>query len=255
MDDKAVEAFFPKGTVDHTKGFQHSEKFQDFFQEYISSLKKLDGVCTDTALATDRLNSRFMILMLGKNPEIMRLGAWSTDRSCLPRHLGVFGKIVNSVTTNTVNAIMFTTLCKSWYSVISHRCPLPLKMSRFYGLKQTEDIFLQVTMLSQTKHVSCHWSDGHFQGNKHQCPTAKHTDYNEKKDWMEKIQLFGADFRLKNFLWFPISKKSLLKIMWMTRTKLFFTWIVVQMSPLIIQFGNCSYSLSKLMWIHCQTLS
>jgi len=41
----------------------------------------------------------------------------------------------------------------------------------------------------------------------------------------------------------------------MTRTKLFFTWIVVQMSPLIIQFGNCSYSLSKLMWIHCQTLS
>jgi len=75
VDDKAVEAFFPKGTVDHTKGFQHSEKFQDFFQEYISSLKKLDGVCTDTALATDRLNSRFMILMLGKNPEIMRLGA------------------------------------------------------------------------------------------------------------------------------------------------------------------------------------
>ena len=36
----------------------------------------------------------------------------------------------------------------------------------------------------------------------------KHTDYNAITDWMEKIQLFDADFRLKNFLLFPISKKS-----------------------------------------------
>lgn len=75
VDDRAVEAdILPQRHCRPYKRLPHSETFQDFFHEYISSLRKLVGVCTYTALATDRLNSRFMILVLGKNPAIN--GTW-----------------------------------------------------------------------------------------------------------------------------------------------------------------------------------
>ena len=167
VDDKAVEAFFPKGTVDH------SQKFQDFFQEYISSLKKLVGVCTDTVLGTDRLNSRFMILMLGKNPAIngtwcvihrQVLSAktpwciWQNSQFCDNKHC-TYNYVYNSV---QISIFCYFTLMSTTFQ---NEPILYAQADRgHFSSSQTQELYDTITAVT--------WSYGHFQGNKHQCPTA-----------------------------------------------------------------------------------